>query len=127
VPPPDPDRAAQRRTVDAFLAAAQEGNFDALLEILDPDVTFRVDTGALAPVEGTHLVGAQAVAAQVVKSAPIFAPNSRPALVNGSAGFVTVARGKPIAVVAFVVSGGRITTIDIVADRRKLRHVPIET
>jgi RNA polymerase sigma-70 factor (ECF subfamily) len=126
VPVPDPDQAAQRRTVDAFLAAAQEGNFDALLELLDPDVTFRVDTGALTPFDGGHLVGADAVARQVLTTAPIFAPNCRKAIVNGSAGFVAVVRGRPIAVVAFIVAGGRIAAIDIVADRRKLQHVAVD-
>ena len=125
VPAPDPDRVAQRRTVDAFLSAARDGNFDDLLEILDPDVTFRVDTGALTPYDGAHLVGSDAVARQVLKTAPIFAPNCRPALVNGSAGFVAVAHGKPIAVVGFIVTGGRIAAIDIVADRRKLGNVDL--
>jgi RNA polymerase sigma-70 factor, ECF subfamily len=114
-PTPDGDLAQQRRVVDAFLAAAREGNFDALLEVLDPEVVFRIE--AQAPVSG-----AAAVAERVLTRTRL-APLARPAVVNGVAGAVVGPPGRPFAVIAFTVVGGRITELDIVRDRNKLTHV----
>jgi RNA polymerase sigma factor (sigma-70 family) len=122
-PVPDPDLAQQRRVVDAFLAASRAGDFDALLEVLDPDVVFRVDTGGVAPPARPPVVGAEAVARQVLARGTPLAPLARPAIVNGSAGAVVAIEGRTLAVVAFTVSNGRIVEIDVVADRSKLRGV----
>ena len=114
-PTPDGDLPQQRRVVDAFLAAAREGDFDALLEVLDPDVVFRIE--AQPPVSG-----AAAVAERVLKRARL-APLARPAVVNGVAGAVVGPPGRPFAVIAFTVVGGRITELDLVRDRKKLTHI----
>jgi RNA polymerase sigma factor (sigma-70 family) len=126
VPKPDPDLAEQRRIVDAFLAAARAGDFDALLEVLDPDVVFRIDTGGIGPGATPPEVGAETVARRVLTSGRPFAPFARPAIVNGTAGAVVVAHGKLVSVGAFTVADGRIVSIDIVVDPAKLRGVSVE-
>src|SRR5437899_10330322 len=103
-PRTDPDLAQQRKVVDAFLAASRNGDFEALLEVLDPDVVFRVDRGRLAAREAPPIVtGARDVAGQVLSRGSRFAPFGRPAIVNGNAGVVVAPAGKPIAVVGFTV------------------------
>jgi RNA polymerase sigma-70 factor (ECF subfamily) len=121
----DTDLAVQRRVVDAFLAAARAGDFDALVEVLDDDVVFRGDAGpraALAPVRGRNAVGEY-----VLSQAPRFAHLGRPVLVNGAAGVAVLYGGTPIAVTGFTISNGRIVEIDLVADPRKLAHLQIAT
>jgi len=76
----------QRRVVDAFLAASRAGDFAGLLEVLDPDVVFRVDAGPDSPLARGPVVGAEAVARQVLARGTRLAPLARPALVNGMAG-----------------------------------------
>ena len=123
-PTPDPDLAEQRRVVDAFLAAARAGDFDALIEVLDPDVVFRIDTraGDRLPVEG-----AEAVAKQILTRGRPFAPLGRPAIVNGGAGVIVMPGDRPIAVVGFTVAGGRIAEIDVIANPDKLRTVDVRS
>jgi len=120
-PVPDPDLEQQRRVVDAFLAASRAGDFDALLEVLDPDVVFRIDGGGVAPRARPPVVGAEAVARQVLARGTRLAPLARPAIVNGGAGAVVMVDGRPFAVVGFTVSNGRIAEIDLIADPAKLR------
>jgi RNA polymerase sigma-70 factor, ECF subfamily len=108
------DRARQREVVDAFLAASRQGDFDALLEILDPDVVFRAD---LRP----PVVGVDAVVDQVLSRGARFAPEARPAIVNGAAGVVVGPPGRVRAIVGFVVAGGRIAEIDLVIDPARVR------
>jgi RNA polymerase sigma-70 factor (ECF subfamily) len=119
-PNPDRDPQRQRALVDAFLAAAGDGDFEALLAVLDPDVVLRVDGGPRG--RSALLRGASAVAGQVVQYASL-ARFSRPALVNGTAGLVSMSAGRPIAVLAMTVRGGRIAEIDILADRDRVRTV----
>jgi RNA polymerase sigma-70 factor (ECF subfamily) len=121
-PEPDPDLDRQRKVVDAFLAAARAGDFEALLEVLDPDVVFRVDVGGAGPAARPPLVGAPAVARQILARGRPFAPLARPAVVNGAAGAVVMRGGRLFGVVGFTVSGGRIVAIDIVADPAKLER-----
>jgi RNA polymerase sigma-70 factor (ECF subfamily) len=121
-PEPDPDLDRQRKVVDAFLAAARAGDFEALLEVLDPDVVFRVDVGGAGPAARPPLVGAQAVARQILSRGRPFAPLARPAIVNGAAGAVVMRSGRLFGVVGFTVSGGRIVAIDIIADPAKLER-----
>jgi RNA polymerase sigma-70 factor, ECF subfamily len=123
-PEPDVDLARQREVVDAFLAAARGGDFDALLAVLDPDVVLRVDRGAVRPGESRESRGAPAVAEQVRTFARL-APFARPALVNGAAGFVVAPRGRPVAVAGFTVVGGRIVEIDLLADPARLRELDL--
>jgi RNA polymerase sigma-70 factor (ECF subfamily) len=118
-PAPDVDLARQREVVDAFLAAARGGDFDALVAVLDPDVVLRVDRGALRPGGSSEVRGAPAVAEQVRTFASL-ARFARPALVNGAAGFVVAPRGRPVAVAGFTVAGGRIAEIDLLADPARL-------
>jgi RNA polymerase sigma factor (sigma-70 family) len=120
-PDPDADLAEQRRVVDAFLAAARGGDFEALLEVLDPDVVFRADRGTLAPQVPPVVRGAEDVARQVLSRGAAFAPHARPAIVNGAAGLVVMPGGAPIAVIGFTVARGRILEIDLVANPEKLR------
>jgi RNA polymerase sigma factor (sigma-70 family) len=110
-PEPDADLAVQRRVVDAFLAAARAGDFEALLRVLDPNVVFRT-TGA-GRLARPPIVGAEAVAREVSAGGARFAPLARPAIVNGAAGLV-VRIGKLDLVGAFTVRGGRIVAIDLV-------------
>src|SRR5256885_1178606 len=118
---PDPDVAAQREVVDAFLAASRAGDFEALLAVLDPDVVFRIDVGGVAPTARPPVAGAEAVAAQVLQRGSRLAPHARPAIVNGAAGVIVVPGERPTAVVGFTISGGRIAEIDVIADPAKLR------
>jgi RNA polymerase sigma-70 factor, ECF subfamily len=113
VPPADPDMAEQRRVVEAFLAAARAGDFEGLLEVLDPDVVRRVHTvegdSRSAPPE----VGAENVARNALRGGRRFAPYGRPAIVNGSMGVVVDIQGKRFAVAAMTISKGRIATMDL--------------
>jgi hypothetical protein len=120
-PRTDPDLREQRRVVDAFLAASRAGDFEALLEVLDPAVVFRADGGRRE--RRPPVVGAEDVARTILARGSRFAPYARPAIVNGNAGVVVVPATKPIAVVGFTVAGGRIVEIDLVADPVKLRRI----
>jgi len=119
---PDADLSRQRAVVDAFVAAAREGEFDALLAVLDPDVVVRADYGT-APAGASVVVrGARAVA----EGALTFAGRARfarPALVNGAAGLVVASRGRLFAVMGFTVRRGKIVEIDILADPARLRQL----
>jgi RNA polymerase sigma-70 factor (ECF subfamily) len=123
-PVPDPDLARQREVVDAFLAAAREGDFEALVAVLDPDVVFRVDRGPVPEGASREIHGARAVAEQVMRFASL-ARFARPALVNGAAGTVVVQRGRPRAVTGFTVANGRIVEIDLLADPARLRELDL--
>jgi len=123
-PPPDHDLSGQRHVVDAFLAAARDGDFDALVAVLDPDVVARSDTGRDKP--GDVVRGA----ARVANRAMLFADGARlakPALINGAPGFVAVADGQPVSLMAFTIRSGKIVAIDILADPERLRHLDLST
>ena len=119
LPSPHADLATQRRVVDAFLAAARHGDFDALITVLDPDVVLRTDNGARAARFRPLLSGARDVAAETVAMGPRFAANCYPALVNGAAGVIVRPASTIIAVAAITVAGQRITEIDLIFDPRK--------
>jgi len=113
---PDPDLARQRAAVDAFQAAARAGDFEALLEVLDPEVVLRTSSA-----EGIRIVrGATAVASGAVTFQRL-ALVSRPVLVNGAAGVAVDVDGQPYSVAAFTVVDDRIVEIDIVTDPVQLR------
>jgi RNA polymerase sigma factor (sigma-70 family) len=113
VPPPDPDLAQQRRVVDAFLAAARAGDFESLLELLDPDVVQRIHTAEGDPRWAPPAVGAENVAKRALARGRPFAPYGRPAIVNGGMGAVAEIEGRRVAVVALTISNGRIATMDV--------------
>jgi len=122
-PVPDADLAQQREVVNAFLAAAREGDFDALVAVLDPNVVFRIDAGRDSPRGRPPIEGAAAVAEQLLARGTRLAPLARPALVNGAAGVIVGSGAALIAVVGFTVANGRIVEIDLITDRSKLRRV----
>jgi len=121
-PVPDADLARQREVVHAFLAAARQGDFAALLAVLDPDVVVRADRGALPAGASIEVRGAPAVAEQALAYARL-AGSAEPALVNGVAGIVVATRGRPFAVMGFTVTHGKIVEIDILADPTRLRRL----
>jgi RNA polymerase sigma-70 factor (ECF subfamily) len=123
-PAPDADLAEQRRVVDAFLAAARGGDFDALVALLDPEVTLRVDAGVLRPGASRELHGRAAVADQVRTFAAL-AAYARPVLVNGAAGFLVARQERPLTVAGFTVARGRIVEIDLLADPTRLRQLDL--
>jgi hypothetical protein len=121
---PDADPARQRQVVDAFLAAARGGDFDALVAVLDPDVVLRADSGVGGIGPSTIIRGAAQVAGGALTFARL-APLARPILVNGGPGAVTVADGKILSVAGFTVVGDRIVEIDILADPIRLARLDL--
>jgi RNA polymerase sigma factor (sigma-70 family) len=123
-PEPDRDPARQRQVVDAFFAAARDGDFDALVRVLHPDVVLRIDGGRLRRGASLVLHGAEAVAAQTTTYSRLH-PYVVPALVNGTAGAVIAPHGKPYSVMAFTVTDGKITAIDALLDPERLEQLDL--
>ena len=119
-PAPDADPRRQRAVVDAFLAAAHDGDFDALVAVLDPDVVLRAEQAGAAQ----EVRGARAGAASALGFAWL-AGHARPVLVNGAAGLVAAPEGRPFSVLGFTVRDGRIAEIDILADPRRLGRLDL--
>jgi RNA polymerase sigma-70 factor (ECF subfamily) len=118
-------RARQRDVARAFQAAARDGDFAALLALLDPDVVLRADAGA-SPLGPSQLVrGPAAVAAQAGRFASL-ARLARPVLVNGAPGFLVAAGPQPLALLALTVAGDRITEIDILSDPDRLARLDLD-
>ncbi len=117
----DPDApTADRKVVDAFLAAARGGDFDGLLAVLDPDVVVRIDdgSGALRTVGGARVVATRARS---------FSDRTAiPAIIDGAAGFVAIEAGVPVAVLAFTIADGRITAIDALDGPARLAGLGLE-
>ena len=120
-PDPGADRTRQRRVVDAFLAAARDGDFDALVALLDPDVVLRADPAAVQIGADAEVRGAAAVAGTFTGRARV----TRPVLVDGVPGAVWAPGGRPRVAFAFSFAGGRIAAIDLVADPDRLRQVEL--
>jgi RNA polymerase sigma factor (sigma-70 family) len=121
---PDSDRARQRQVVDAFLAASRNGDFDALLALLDPDVVVRADQGAVPVGAPRGARGASAVAGQAL-SFSRRTPYAQLALVNGAVGIVVAPHGRLFIVMAFTVKRGKIVEIDVVADPVRLHQLDL--
>jgi RNA polymerase sigma factor (sigma-70 family) len=115
-PAPDTDLARQRAVVDAFLAASREGNFEALVALLHPDVVLRADQAAVRAGADEEVRGAAAVAGNFSGRAV----RARPALVDGAAGAVWAPGGRPRVVFGFTIVDGRIVAIDLLADPERL-------
>jgi ketosteroid isomerase-like protein len=111
-PAPDTDLARQRAVVDAFLAASREGDFEALVALLHPEVVLRSDQAAVRTGADAEVRGAAAVAATFSGRAR----TARPALVDGAAGAVWAPGGRPRVVFGFTIADGRIVAIDLLAD-----------
>ncbi len=123
-PAPDPDPARQRIVVNAFFAAARDGDFDALVAVLDPDVVLRADGGTARGRRTVVIHTARDVAAQAVLAAR-FAPFVRPALINGTAGAVIATGARVLSIMAFTVADGRIVAIDVLQDPERLAAVDL--
>ena len=123
-PDPDADVGAQREVVDAFLAAAREGDFDALVAVLDPDIVLRSDQGPWPEGVAREVRGAENVARQALMFSRLDL-DIRPALVNGAAGTVTMRDGKLFAIAGFTVRDGRVVEMDILADPERLAQVDL--
>jgi RNA polymerase sigma-70 factor (ECF subfamily) len=123
-PGPDPDLPRQRRVVDAFLTAARGGDFDELLQLLDPDVALRADAGeAMRVIRGAAAVAGQAETFQRMATLCTI----HPSVVNGGAGLVNTLDGAPFSVIGFTVVGDRITAIDILSDPDRLARLDLTT
>ena len=118
----DADVAVQRSVVDAFVAAARDGDFQGLLAVLDADVVLRVDGGA--PSARVEVRGADEVARRS-QSFSRLGVLRMPVLVNGAAGLVCLVDGKPFSVMAFTVRAGKIAEIDILADPERIRRLDL--
>jgi RNA polymerase sigma factor (sigma-70 family) len=121
---PEVDLAHQREVVDAFLAAARDGEFEALVAVLDPEVVLRSDGGVLRPGASLVVHGARAVAEQALIFSGLF-PFVRPAVVNGAAGVVVAPHGRPFSVMGFTVKRGKIVEIDVLADPARLEQLEL--
>jgi RNA polymerase sigma factor (sigma-70 family) len=120
----DTGLTCQREAVDAFLAASREGEFAALLAVLDPEVVVRIDGGAARAGLSREIRGARAVAEQTLTFS-VLSPFVRPALVNGTAGVVVAPHGRPFAVMGFTLRRGKIVEIDVLADPARLRRLDL--
>jgi RNA polymerase sigma factor (sigma-70 family) len=116
------DLTRQREVVDAFLAAARDGDFDALVAVLDPDVVLRSDRAALPADAPREVRGAPAVARRALVGR---ARAARPALVDGAVGVVVTPRGRLLMVLDFKIRGGKIVEIDAVADPERLNQLDL--
>ena len=121
---PDTDLTLQRALVDAFFAAARDGDFEALVGLLDPEVVLRIDAGASLPAASMLLRGTEAVARQAGRGlrSLFVSPGMRlcAALVNGAAGVVVTAGGRPVTVIGFTIAEGKIVEIDAISDPERL-------
>ena len=114
------DHPAGREVVDAFLKASRDGDFDALLTLLDPDVVLRADRAAVSVGAPGEVRGARAVARQISGRVR----GLQPALVNGAVGAVA-RRGQQVLVFRLTITSGKIVEIHVVADPEHLRHLDL--
>ncbi|MGH9386731.1 MAG: RNA polymerase sigma factor SigJ [Vicinamibacterales bacterium] len=123
-PRADPDLRQQRRVVDAFMAAAREGDFEGLVAVLDPDIVLRADAGALTGMSRV-VRGASAVAAQAATFSRSGLTNQL-VLVNGHLGFVSRRADRRVfAVIGFTIAGGKVVEMDILADPERLSRLDL--
>jgi RNA polymerase sigma-70 factor (ECF subfamily) len=118
---PDANLETQREVIDAFLAAARDGDFDRLVAVLDPDVVLRQDFG---PTRRLEVRGAEAVASQALSYARIDL-DIRPALINGVAGAVAFLDGQPFSIGVVTVRNGKIVELDFLADEDRLGQLDL--
>jgi RNA polymerase sigma-70 factor (ECF subfamily) len=116
---PDAGVAAQRMVVDAFFAATRAGDLATLVELLDPDVVLRTDGFAAGP---RVLRGAAAVASAAVGGASPHIELHH-VLINGAAGVLITLRGRPAALMAFTIAGGKIVAVDGITDPHRVRRL----
>ena len=123
-PTSDPDLRTQRRVIDAFLAAVREGDFEALVAVLDPAIVLRADGGAVKGM--SRLVrGAQAVASQAATFSKL-ALSNQVVLVNGNIGVVSrLPDGRAFSVIGFTIASGKVVEMDILADPDRLSRLDL--
>jgi RNA polymerase sigma-70 factor, ECF subfamily len=112
------DLTRQRAIVDAFLTAARDGDFDALLEALDPDVVVRSNSAEV-------LMRGAAAAARRAHAGARFAQVSLPALINGAVGVVIAAEGMPVSLLVFTITNGKIAEVDVIDDPGRIAEVDL--
>src|SRR5499426_1822693 len=123
-PTPDADLRAQRRVVDAFMAAARDGDFERLVAVLDPDIVLRADAGALAGMSRV-VRGATAVASQAATFSKSGLSNQL-VLVHGDLGFVSRRPdGRVFSVISFTIAGGKVIEMNILADPERLSRLDL--
>ncbi|MGI5242824.1 sigma-70 family RNA polymerase sigma factor [Dactylosporangium sp. CA-139066] len=119
------DLGRQREVVDAFFAAAREGDLRALVAVLHPAVVLRLDAGPARPGASMLLRGPDAVARQAATGIRLLldapAAQLRPVVVNGTAGVIVVRDAQPFAVMAFTTTGGAIVEINAITDPARVR------
>lgn len=120
---PDVDLRRQREVVDAFFAAARDGDFEALVSVLDPDVVLRADAGP-GPLSVVRR-GAKTIASGALVRFAGEKQIAHPARVNGTAGVVATVEGQPVSVIAFTVVDGKIVEIDALADPERLERLDL--
>jgi RNA polymerase sigma factor (sigma-70 family) len=123
-PVPTDDLDRQREVVDAFFAAARDGDFERLVSVLDPDVVLRSDGGTKRAGVTAIIRGAEEVASRAMTFSRL-SPHVRPALINGAAGVVVAPRGRPVSVMGFTVVDGKIVEIDALADPERLSRLDL--
>ncbi|MGW3116593.1 RNA polymerase sigma factor SigJ [Streptomyces sp. NPDC001107] len=125
-PSSEPDLGRQRQVVDAFMAAARAGDFEALVAVLHPDVVLRADSGALVggAAASKTVRGAKPVAEQALLFRQ-FAQFARVVLVNGEIGVVNAPEGRPLSVMGVTVADGRIVALNILADPERLARLDL--
>ncbi|WP_167414030.1 RNA polymerase sigma factor SigJ [Streptomyces carpinensis] len=125
-PSTEADLGRQKQVLDAFLAASRQGDFEALVAVLHPDVVLRVDAGALVRGRAASKVvhGARTVAAQALTFSQ-YAPSARLVLVNGTVGVANAPEGRPLSVTAVTIADGRVTHMYILADPDRLERLDL--
>ena len=118
------DRAQQRKVVDAFMAASRDGDFDALVAVLDPDVVLRVDYGLNGPFPSKIVHGAENVAGNALMFSQ-YAPTAVRALVNGGIGIYNAPAGGPMSIAGLTIANGLIIEMDILADPERLAAIEL--
>jgi RNA polymerase sigma-70 factor (ECF subfamily) len=123
-PTSETDLRKQRRVVEAFLAAVQHGDFEALVTVLDPEIVLRADGGAVKGMS-RFVRGAQAVMAQAAAFSKL-GLSSQVALVNGNIGVVSrLPDGRVLSVIGFTIADGKVVEMDILADPDRLNRLDL--
>jgi RNA polymerase sigma factor (sigma-70 family) len=121
---PDVGLPQQRAIVDAFFTAARAGDFDRLMELLDPDAVIRADGGPAQPGASVLMRGAAQIARATIATASPLA-DFTPVLVNGVAGMLITVKGRPVSLIAVTVTGSRITAMDGITDLNRLTRLEL--
>jgi len=119
---PDADLTRQREIVDAFLAAARGGDFNALLALLDPDVVLRADAAAVPPGTPAVIRSAEAIATRAIQGG---ARAAQSALIDGSVGVIVAPLGQLLMVIRFTITDGKIAEMDVIAEPERLSQLDL--